>query len=162
MYPLHPQQLCPSKALPPGIRTKLNRPWGLLRPLPRYDISVRAQPSGSVIVTRASSAQMRGSRPSSWRAIYCNPGWLATSSCCPQSGVGTRSKLFSVGALLDSLCKACRHPLVPGSMIKRGAQPSAGMSLAGRNNSRCCSLIGCYGISERPFITLDNLCESFS
>src|SRR5258706_15781486 len=42
MYLLHPQQLCPSEALPLGIRRKLNRPWGLLRPLPRYDISVRA------------------------------------------------------------------------------------------------------------------------
>jgi hypothetical protein len=32
-------------------------------------------------------------------------------------------------------------------MVKRGAQPGAGTSLAGLNNSRCDSLIVCYGKS---------------
>jgi hypothetical protein len=41
-------------------------------------------------------------------------------------------------------------------MVERGAQPSAGTSLAELSNSRCGSLIGCYGISGRPFIALDN------
>ena len=77
--------------------------------------------------------------------------------CCPQSGAGTRSKLFSVNALSVLLGKARRHPLVLGAMVKRGARPGAGTSLAGLNNSRCCSLIGCYGISEPPFIASDKL-----
>src|SRR6266403_2760861 len=71
------------------------------------------------------------------------------------SGAGTRSKLFSVNALSVLLGKACRHPLVLGSMVERGTQPGAGTSLAGLNNSRCCSRIGCYGISGRPFTASD-------
>jgi hypothetical protein len=58
--------------------------------------------------------------------------------------------------------EACRHPLVLGAMVKCGAQPGAGMSLADLDNLRCDSLIGCYGISERPFIASNNLCARFS
>jgi hypothetical protein len=65
-------------------------------------------------------------------------------------------------SLLCALCFAqsdCReHPLVLGSMVKRGA----GISPAGLNNSRCDSLIGCYGISEYPFIASNNFCERLS
>jgi hypothetical protein len=78
------------------------------------------------------------------------------------SGAGTRSKLFSVMRPRFALSEACRHPLVIGAVVKRGAQPGAGTVLADRDNSRCCSLIGCYGISERPFIASDNLCARFS
>jgi hypothetical protein len=76
--------------------------------------------------------------------------------------MGTRSKLFSDHALSALLGKARRHPLFLDAIVKRGAQPSAGTSLAGLNNSRCGSLIGCYGISERLFIVSYNLCESSS
>ena len=60
------------------------------------------------------------------------------------------------------LGKGRRHPLVLGATVKRGAQPDAGTSLADLNNSRCGSLIGCYGISEHPFIASDSFCERFS
>src|SRR5258707_5989544 len=83
---------------------------------------------------------------------------LRPPMCCPQSGTGTRSKLFSANALSVLLGKACRHPLVLGAMVKRGAQPGAGTCLAGLNNSPCDSPLGCYGISGRPFIASDNLC----
>jgi hypothetical protein len=53
------------------------------------------------------------------------------------------------------------HPLVLGLMVKRRAQLGAGTSLAGLINSRCGSLIRCYGISERPFIASNNFCERF-
>src|SRR5258707_7787767 len=92
-------------------------------------------------------------------AIYCYPCWFATPMCCPQSGTGTRSKLFSVNALPVLLGKARRHPLFLEATVKRGVQPDAGTSLAGLNNSRCCSPIGCYGISGRPFIASSNFCE---
>src|ERR1019366_7258642 len=78
------------------------------------------------------------------------------------SGAGTRSKLFSVMRPRFALSEACRHPPVLGAVVKRGAQPGAGTSLADLNNLCCCSLIGCYGISERLFIVSRNLCESFS
>jgi hypothetical protein len=71
-----------------------------------------------------------------------------------------RSKLFSVMRSRFVLPEACEHPLVLGRVVKRGAQPGAGTSLAGLNNSRCCSRNGCYGISERLFIISCNLCES--
>ena len=51
--------------------------------------------------------------------------------CCPQSGTGTRSKLFSVNALSVLLGKARRHPLSLEVTVKRGVQPGAGTSLAG-------------------------------
>src|ERR1700730_5813200 len=38
--------------------------------------------------------------------------------------------------------EACRHPLVLGAVVKCGAQPGAGMSLAELDNLRCDSLIG--------------------
>jgi hypothetical protein len=47
-------------------------------------------------------------------------------------------------------------------MVKRGAQPGAGTSLADLDNSRCDSLIGCYGISEHPFIASNNFCARLS
>jgi hypothetical protein len=73
-----------------------------------------------------------------------------------------RSKLFSVMRSRFALSEACEHPLVLGPVVKRGMQPGAGTSLAGLNNSRCGSDNGCYGISRRPFIASDNLCERFS
>lgn len=85
-----------------------------------------------------------------------------TGSPKEASGAGTRSKLFSAMGSLFAQSDGREHPLVLGSMVKRGVQPGAGTSLAGLDNSRCCSLIGCYGISEHLFIASDNLCESFS
>ncbi len=82
------------------------------------------------------------------------------SDRCPD-----RERVASFSPVLHSwfaLCKACRHPLVLGTMIKRGEQPGAGMILADINNSRCGSLIGCYGISGHTFIASDNLCERIS
>jgi hypothetical protein len=76
-------------------------------------------------------------------------GWL--------SGLETHSNLFSVKTLSGLLCKVSRRQLVLGTIVKRGAQPGAGTSLADLDNSRCSSLIGCYGISEHPFIASDNL-----
>ena len=64
--------------------------------------------------------------------------------------------------LWSALSEACRHPLDLGAVVKRGAQPGAGTSLAGLDNSRCDSLIGCYGISGRPFIASNNFCERCS
>jgi hypothetical protein len=58
-----------------------------------------------------------------------------------------RSKLFSVNVLSVLLGESSSAPLALGSMVKRRAQPGAGTSLAGLNNSRCGSLIECYGIS---------------
>jgi hypothetical protein len=55
-----------------------------------------------------------------------------------------------------ALSEACRHPLALGAMVKLGAQLGAGTSLADLDNSRCGSLIGCYGISERLFIACNN------
>ena len=75
------------------------------------------------------------------------------------SGTETCSKLFSGDTLSVLLRKGRRHSLVLGAIIKQGAQPSPGTSLADLNNSRCDSLIGCYGISGLPFIASDNLCE---
>jgi hypothetical protein len=83
-------------------------------------------------------------------------------NCLDRCPAEKRSKLFSVMRARFALSEARERPLVLEPMVKRGAQPDAGMRLAGLNNSRCDSLIGCYGISERPFIALDNLCESFS
>ena len=68
-----------------------------------------------------------------------------------------RSKLFSVMHSRFVLSEACEHPLVLGRVVKRGAQPSAGTSLADLKNSRCSSRNGCYGISGRPFIASNNL-----
>jgi len=53
------------------------------------------------------------------------------------SGAGTGSKLFSVMRPRSAQSEACRHPLVLGAVVKCGAQPGAGTSLAGLNNSRC-------------------------
>jgi hypothetical protein len=78
------------------------------------------------------------------------------------SGAGTRSKFFSVAVPAFAQSEAWQHPLVLGEMVKRGAQPGAGTRLAGLNNSRCDSPIGCYGISERPFIVSDNFCAGSS
>src|SRR5258706_9933872 len=94
-------------------------------------------------------------------AIYCYPGWLATVDVLCHSGAGTPSKLFSVNALLVWVVEGL-DPLGLRSMVKRGAQPGAGTIPAGQDNSRCYSLIGCYGISGRPFIASNNLRERFS
>jgi hypothetical protein len=72
------------------------------------------------------------------------------------------SKLFSVMRSRFALSEACEHLLVLGPVVNRGLQPAAGTFLAGLNNSRCCSLIGCYGISGHPFIASDNLCARCS
>src|ERR1019366_7110820 len=44
-----------------------------------------------------------------------------------------RSKLFFVMRPPSALSEACEHPLVLGATVKRGAQPGAGISLAGLN-----------------------------
>ena len=75
---------------------------------------------------------------------------------------GSRQQIILRYAPRFALSEACRHPPVLGAVVKRGAQPGAGTSLADLNNLCCCSLIGCYGISGHPFIVSRNLCESFS
>jgi F420-0:gamma-glutamyl ligase len=63
---------------------------------------------------------------------------------------------------LELAAVAQKDPRVVELILREGAQPSAGTSLAGLNNSRCCSLIRCYGISERPFMASNNLGARFS
>src|SRR5271167_3810029 len=82
-------------------------------------------------------------------AIYCNPGLLATVDVLSHSGSGTRSKLFSVIALSVWVIEGLLDPPSLGSMVKRRAQPGVGTIPAGQDNSRCGSLIRCYGISGR-------------
>jgi hypothetical protein len=74
----------------------------------------------------------------------------------------TRSKLFSVTCPRFALAETCRYPLVLASRVNPGVQPGAGTSLADLDNSRCCSRIGCYGISEHTFRPWDYSCERFS
>jgi hypothetical protein len=83
--------------------------------------------------------------------------------CADEGGVraGTFSKLFSAMRSQFALSDGREHPLVLGAMVKPGAQPGAGISLAGLNNSRCCSRNGCYGISEHPFIASDTYARDF-
>src|SRR5437899_4139893 len=83
-------------------------------------------------------------------------------NCLARCRAGTCSKLFFVNALAVLLCKACRHPLMLGTMVEWGTQPGGDMILAYLDNSRCCSLIGCYGISGHAFIASDNFCARFS
>jgi hypothetical protein len=138
------------------------------RPIPRRQRRDRwiagacLPPSGSAIAMRASSARMRGSRPSSWRAIYCNPGLLATLGVLSPVGDGNAQQIILRQCALIFAVQSSSTPLVLGGMAKRGAQPGAGTSLAGLNNSCCDSLIGCYGISGRPFIVSRNLSARIS
>jgi hypothetical protein len=57
------------------------------------------------------------------------------SNRCPgRERVANYSLSMRLSILLG---KARRHPPVLGAMVKRRAQPDAGMSLAGLGNSRC-------------------------
>jgi hypothetical protein len=73
-----------------------------------------------------------------------------------------RSIIFSVWCCGQLGAHPTKTLLALGTMAKRGAQPVAGMILADLDNSRCCSVIGFYGISGQPFIASDNLCERSS